>query len=126
MNITVNARHMEVTEALREYAEEKAARFPKFYDNIQSIEVIMDIEAGKPQVEIVVQATRKATFVAHHREDDMYACVDQCSDKIVQQLRRHKDKMRDRKGSPNTKQMVDSAQAQADAEAEAMQESQDQ
>ncbi len=98
MNITVNARHMDVTPALREYVETKVSKFPKYYDNIQSIEVILDIEADKTVVEIVVHARRKLTFVAKHRDADMYASVDQCADKVAQQIRRHKDKVRDRQG----------------------------
>lgn len=107
MNITVNARHMNSTESLRDYAKEKVAKFPKFYDKIQSIEVILDIEAGQALAEIVVQASRKLTFVAHHREPDMYACVDQCCDKIVQQLRRHKDRVRDRQGTPHAERLAE-------------------
>ena len=115
MNISVHARHMDATEALREYAEEKVARFPKFYDNIQSIEVIMDIEAGQPTAEIIVQASQKHTFVAHHREQDMYACLDQCIDKIVQQLRRHKDKVRDRQGRPHADILAEVAEEATEA-----------
>ena len=98
MKITVEARHMEVTAAIREYAESKASRLPKYYDNVQSAEVILDVEADQSVVEIVVAAKRKSTFVATHRGDDMYACIDRCIDKIVEQLRRHKDRVRDRQG----------------------------
>lgn len=102
MNIVVNARHMNVTEPIRQYIEGKVSKLPKFYDSIQSIEVILDHEADQATVEIVVLARRKHTFVAHHRDDDMYACVDQCLDKITQQLRRFKDKVRDRQGPSHT------------------------
>ena len=98
MNIMVKGRHMEVTDALREYVENKVVKLPKFYDNIQAIEVTLQVEADKPCVEIVVSARRKNIFVATHRADDMYACVDQCMHKLMQQLRRHKDKVRDRQG----------------------------
>jgi len=97
VNIVVEARHMEVTDAMRQYVESKVAKLPKFYDSIQSIEAILDIEAEQPVVEVVVTARRKSTFVARHRAPDMYACVDQCLDKITQQIRRHKDRVRDRK-----------------------------
>ena len=100
MNITVNARHMEVTDSIREYVQNKVAKLPRFYDNVQSIEVILDREADRSVVEIVAHARRKRTFVATHREADMYACIDQCMDKVVAQLRRHKDKVRDRQGPP--------------------------
>jgi putative sigma-54 modulation protein len=91
---------MEISDAIRDYITEKTAKFPKFFQNIQKTEVILDMEAGKPTAEIVVHASRKHTFVAHHREDDMYACIDQCVDKISQQLRRHKDRVRDHQGTP--------------------------
>ena len=45
MNVVVKVRHMEVTEAIREYAQTKAAKLPRFYDQIQSIEVTLDMEA---------------------------------------------------------------------------------
>ncbi len=106
MNILVNVRHMEVTNAIRQYAEAKVEKLYKYYDNIQSIEVIVDMEAGQPTVEIIVQATRKSTFVAHHREADMHASIDQCVAKMAQQLRRHKDKVRDRQGHPHDETMA--------------------
>ncbi len=98
MNIVVKARHMDVTDAMREYVESKAAKLERFYDNIKTAEATLDIEADKPVVEIVVTAKRKSTFVATERGDDMYACIDQCLHKITEQLRRHKSKVRDRQG----------------------------
>jgi len=98
VNITVKGRHMEVTDSIRQFVENKVARLPRLYDNIQSAEVILDVEAGKAVVEMIVQAKRRSTFVATHRDDDMYACVDQCLHKISQQIRRHKDRVRDRQG----------------------------
>jgi putative sigma-54 modulation protein len=92
---------MGVTDAIRQYIESKAEKLPKYYDNIQSIEVVLDLDGGQPSVEIIVQATRKSTFVAHHRDADLYAGIDGCVDKMAQQLRRHKDKVRDRQGAPH-------------------------
>ncbi len=96
MNIVVEARHMDVTDAIRQYAETKASKLNRFYDHIHTVEVILDVEADKPSVEIVASAARKSVFVATHRSDDMYACIDQCMHKIGEQLRRHKDRVRDR------------------------------
>lgn len=98
MKVTVNARHMDVTDAIKDYIESKVDKFSHFYDNVMSVEVILDIEAEEAVVEIVVQARRKHTFVASHRDEDMYASIDQCVDKVTQQLRRYKDKSRDRHG----------------------------
>ena len=102
MNVVVKARHMETTESIRQYVQAKVAKLPRFYDNITSVEVTLEIEADLPAVEIVVQAKRRNTFVATHRDKDMYACVDQCLHKITEQLRRHKDKVRDRQAPPHS------------------------
>lgn len=107
MNISVKAPHMDVTEPLKQYVSEKIAKLPHYYTNVHSIEVILDIEGQKPFVEIVVTAARKATFVASHRDDDMYACVDQCLHKITEQLRRHKDKVRDRQAMPHENRIIE-------------------
>ena len=98
MNININARHMDVTDAIRAHVESKLERLPRYYDGIQSVEVILDVEAEHTVVEMIVSARRKSTFVATHRDADLYACVDQCLAKIVEQVRRHKDKVRDHKG----------------------------
>ena len=96
MNITVNARHMHVTDSLNEYARSKAEKLNKYYNGITSIDVIMDPDHGHGKVEMVVQASRKSTFVAHAESNDLYAGVDRCVDKLSQQIRKHKEKVRDR------------------------------
>ena len=102
MNIVIEARHMEVTESLRQYVESKAVKLPKYYDNIHSIEITLDMEADQPMTEIIVHAGRKGTFVASVRNEDMYACIDQCMHKIAEQLRRHKDRIRGHHAPPRS------------------------
>lgn len=87
---------MAMTAAMRQHAQEKAEKLPRYYDGLRSVNVILDMEAGLFCVEIVASGKRKRVFVAHHRGDDMYACVDQCCHKLEEQLRRHKDRVRDR------------------------------
>ncbi len=99
MNITVDARHMEVTDAVRTYVQSKVERLPRYYDGIGSVDVILDVEAEHTVVEMVVKARRKATFVATHRDQDLYAGIDQCLAKMVEQLRRHKGKVRGHRGA---------------------------
>ncbi|MFP4356218.1 MAG: ribosome hibernation-promoting factor, HPF/YfiA family [Phycisphaerae bacterium] len=96
MNIIVKSRHMNSSDSLKEYVDNKCQRLPRYYDGIQSVEVILDHEADQSLSEIIVTARKKHTFVATNRADDMYASIDGCVDKIAQQLRRFKDKVRDR------------------------------
>jgi putative sigma-54 modulation protein len=82
--VTISGRHMDVTEALKNYAEAKVGKLSKYYDRIQEIEVI-------------VNAEHNALFVAHHDSGDAYACIDGCVDKLERQLTDHKEKLRNRK-----------------------------
>ena len=105
MNISVAARHMDVTAAMREFAQQKVEKLPRYYDGLQSVDVTFDMEAGQHVVELVASGKRKSRFVAHHRGDDMYSSFDQAMHKLEEQLRRHKDRIRDRQGLGHDKTM---------------------
>jgi ribosomal subunit interface protein len=70
---TVSGRHMDVTEPLKNYAEQKTDKLHKYFDRIQEIEVIFDNGKDEVQVEMIVNAEHKAMFVAHHKDGDAYA-----------------------------------------------------
>jgi putative sigma-54 modulation protein len=98
VNITITGRHLEITPAIRQHAEDKANKLTKYYDLIQEIEVILDgSEAKQKRAEMVVSAEHRNMFVAHHEGEDLYGCIDQAAHKIQQQVTQHKDKFRNRK-----------------------------
>jgi len=98
MDIAVSARHIELTEPIRQYAEEKAARLPKFFDRITEISVIVNkADNDNKEVEIITSAEHTDPFVVRVTGPDMYALIDEATDKLERQLRRHKDKLRNRK-----------------------------
>ncbi len=106
MNVNVAARHMEVTDAMREYAQDKISKLPRLYDGLHSADVTFAMEGAEHLVEIVAHGRRKSTFVAHHRGKEMYGCLDQCVHKLEAQLRRHKDRVRDRQGPGHDETMA--------------------
>ena len=99
MLVTISSRHMDVTEPLKSYAEQKAGKLTKYYDRIQEIEVIFDNGTARDttRVEMIVNAEHKNLFVAHHDDPDAYAGIDGCVDKLERQLSEHKKKFRNRK-----------------------------
>ena len=107
MIVTVAARHMDVSEALKKYAEQKANKLLKYYDRIQEIEVVFDA-ANKDtmQVEVIVNAEHRNTFIAKHDGSDAYACIDGCVDKLERQLSEHKKKFRNRKHPGDEKRSI--------------------
>ena len=103
MLVTISSRHMEVTEALKTFAEQKANKLTKYYDRIQEIEVVFDAGKDKISVEMIVNAEHRNMFLAHHNEGDAYACIDACVDKLERQLSDHKKKIRNRKHNTEDK-----------------------
>jgi putative sigma-54 modulation protein len=100
LDITISARHFDITPAIRQHAEEKAAKLPKYYDSIQAIEVILDgTDSKQKRAEIVVNAEHNNRFVAHHSGEDLYGCIDQAFHKMQHQITAHKEQFRNRKHS---------------------------
>jgi putative sigma-54 modulation protein len=99
MRITVSGRHMDVTDALKSYANEKAGKLEKFYDRVQTIEVIFTPEGQEHVCELIATADHHNTFVAKESHADAYASLDAVVKDIERQLTRHKEKFRNRKHS---------------------------
>lgn len=97
MIITISSRHMDVSGALKSYAEQKAGKLTKYFDRIQEIEVVLDSRKDNVEVEMIVNAEHKRMFVAKHVGSDAYAGVDGCTDKLERQLTDHKEQIRNRK-----------------------------
>lgn len=98
MLFTISGKHIEITEAIRKHAEEKASKLPKYYNSINQVEVIMDGgQAGSISVEIIARAEHSKVFVGTETGDDAYRCIDMAIHKLERQLRKRKSKERDSK-----------------------------
>lgn len=97
MIVTISSRHMEVTDALKAFANQKAAKLPRYYDRIQEIEIIFDNHKDSASVEMIVNGEHKSMFIANHDDGDAYACIDACVQKLERQLTDYKKKIRNRK-----------------------------
>lgn len=99
MEIRVVGRHIEMTTAIREYAETKAAKLPRYYDRVQAIELLAAKADHHHQyeVEIIVTVDHTDPFVAKVTGDDLYACIDESVGKMERQLTDHKERLRNHK-----------------------------
>ena len=98
MLFTISSKHIEITEAIRKHAEEKASKLPKYYNSINQVEVIIDGSQGSnTSVEIIARAEHSKVFVGTQTGEDAYRCIDMAIHKLERQLRRAKSKERDNK-----------------------------
>lgn len=101
MLFTLTGKHVEITDAIRNHAQEKIEKLPRYYDSINQIEVIIEgNEGGKPSVEIIARGEHSNVFIARETGDDTYACIDLAAHKLERQLRRKKEKQRNNKHIP--------------------------
>lgn len=101
MKMIIKGRHMDVTPAIREYAEEKIGRIAKVLDSmIMSAEVELFTERNpsieKGQVAEVTVYTKGHVIRAKEAAPDMYAAIDLVSDKLERQVKKFKTKIVDR------------------------------
>ena len=100
MQVKIIGRHSEVPDNLKQYMESKVEKLPRFYDRVMGIEIIVDGDMPARRIEMVVSAAGHTDFVAEERSEDLFACFDICLDRIEKQLRRFKERLRDRKHHP--------------------------
>lgn len=100
MLFKITGRHIDITEALKSHAEEKASKLPKYYSSINQVEVIIDGEqGGNVSVEVIARAEHSNVFIVTETGQDAYRCIDFAVHKLERQLRRKKGKERDNKHS---------------------------
>ena len=97
MEFKISGRHLEITPAIREYAQKKSERVHRYFNRIQEIQVVVDKQDKNFEVELIVDVEHHDAFIARHQEPDLYACIDQTLDKMERQLTDHKEKLRNRK-----------------------------
>ncbi len=97
IRITVSGRHMDLSDALKSFVDEKAGKLNKFYDRAHSAEVVFERQGDNHRCEIIVKADHHMTFIAKEEHEDPYAAVDAAVKDLERQLNRHKEKYRNRK-----------------------------
>jgi putative sigma-54 modulation protein len=95
---TITGKHIEITEALKAHAEEKASKLPKYYNSINHVEVIIDgNEGGSLSVEVIARGEHSNVFVVTEKGEDAYSCIDIAVHKLERQLTKKKEKERNNK-----------------------------
>lgn len=96
MNANVSFRHMESSSSLREYAENKLKRTcAKYVQGNIDATAVMSVEKHWHIADFTLYI-KGFTIKAKERSEDMYSSIDLAVEKIDKQLRRHKDRLKDR------------------------------
>lgn len=94
MNLTIAGHHLEITDSLHRYVEEKIGKLERHFDNVTDIQVILSVEKQRQKAEATVHVTG-ATLFADSVDENMYAAIDMMTDKLDRQIIKHKEKLKD-------------------------------
>lgn len=109
MQIAVTFRHMESSESVRSYVEEKLAKVKKYIEEPIDAQVVLSVQKKINHRAEVTMVAKGLTMKSVEEKDDMYAAVDLMVDKIERQLKRYKEKLKRHKGSTGTQRRVEKA-----------------
>ncbi len=98
MRIQVTGKHMDLTPAIQQYAEQKAGKLPRYYDGVQEISVVVERPSSDHvEVEIRADVERHDDFIAKVKGQDVYECIDLAVDKVHRQLADFKERLKNNK-----------------------------
>jgi len=92
MQIELTGHHIEITDSLRDYVNEKMTRLERHFDKVSNIHVILEVEGVRHKAEATVHMSGHDVF-ANCTEDDMYAAIDHLVDKLDRQVKKRKEKV---------------------------------
>ena len=91
MQIQITGRHVEITEAIKKYVEDKVSKISNIFDNIIAVKVILSVEKEHQIAETIVNIPG-TEIVAKSDNRDLYTAIDLMEEKLTRQVRRYKNK----------------------------------
>ncbi|BAK73385.1 MAG: ribosome-associated translation inhibitor RaiA [Arcobacter sp.] len=97
MNTSIVGRHIELTDAIKDYINSSVEVFKKFNLDIISVNSIIsqDEKLGKKafSFEFTLNIAHLDTIVVKQKDKDLYSAIDIAVDRVSKVLRRHHDKI---------------------------------
>jgi putative sigma-54 modulation protein len=92
MQINLTGHHIDLTDSLRDYVNEKMARLERHFDKVSNTHVILTVDKLRHKAEATVHMSGNDVF-AECTEDDMYAAIDGLVTKLDRQVKKYKEKI---------------------------------
>jgi putative sigma-54 modulation protein len=103
MQFVVKGKNLQLTEALKDYAEKKLSSIDKYFDQVVEVDVTLSVKDSKDTsksrvCEVTVWAKSVGNPI-HGRaaSEDLYASIDMVVEKIERQVKKYKEKITGRR-----------------------------
>jgi putative sigma-54 modulation protein len=104
MKCQVTFRHMKASDPIRQYVEEKVSKLNRLIDEDRAeAHVVLSVEKHQhlAHFELIISGALRVR--ADEKGDDLYSCIDLGVDKLLSQVRRFRDKVRNRRADSSVK-----------------------
>lgn len=98
MKLTIRGNKLEVTEAIKNYVEEKLGKLDKYFEDADEISgnVLLRVQGNNQIVEVTIPI-KKYILRAEESNEDLYASIDLVIEKLERQIRKNKTRIKERK-----------------------------
>ena len=90
MEVNISAKHMELTDALKNHIEDRIARIKKYTDSKLYADIHLGVEKHRNHIHATVKNKAETLNSEAQDPDSMYKAIDMCVDKLEKQMRRAK------------------------------------
>ncbi|GAB6040184.1 ribosome hibernation promoting factor [Endothiovibrio diazotrophicus] len=94
MQLNLTGHHVDITDAMRNYVNEKTERLERHFDQMTNVHVVLSVEKLRNKAEATIHVNGADLF-ADAEHEDMYAAIDALADKLDRQIKKHKEKLTD-------------------------------
>ena len=116
MQKIITARHFDLTEEMRDRAETEMDALTRYFENIISAELVLDMERHRRKAELKVKVYNN-TLTASGETDDMYNSISVAVDKVKGQLKKYKGKLKERRPEEISEKIDELTRPETDVDA---------
>jgi putative sigma-54 modulation protein len=91
MQLNLTGHHVEITPAMRAYAEKRLERIRRHFDRVIDVHMVMSVEKNTHKAEATVHVCG-GDIHADAIDDNMYRAIDALADKLDRCVLKHKEK----------------------------------
>jgi putative sigma-54 modulation protein len=93
MQVSLSGHHVDITDSIRNYVNEKIQRLDRHFDQALDINIILTVEKLRHKAEATLHVSGN-NLHADAVKEDMYAAIDGLIDKLDRQGKKHKEKIK--------------------------------
>ena len=105
MKVTYSGHNLKITDDIHAYILKRAAKIAGRFDGMQELNVVIRSEKHRFDAEMIVTAPR-VSFYAKSETREVLSALDTVTDKIISQIRRYRDRVKDRRNNVPHREVV--------------------